>query len=1186
MQYREKSREELMELLESILDIIYEISLEGTILFVSPVVNKIVGYEPEEVIGKNFMDFIYPEDKKWVSESIRTVGTDSNRFLEYRYLTKDNQVKWVRTASKPVYKNGQLVAIRGTMSDIHDRKLAELKIRESEEKYRSLVDSIDAAIMMVDPGGHFLYLNEIACRPYGKQADELLGLRLQDVVLPSSGSFKIEEDLKKVMETNEGMVIEDEIVIVDQKRWFRVSVQPVRGIDGKPVNILLSVTDITQSIRTEEELLKFRTITDQANYGAAIALPDGTLIYCNEIMAEMHGWEIPELIGKNLSVFHNEKQMVRVMAELEKMEKFGGFEIAEVDHTRKDGSTFTTLMNGKVICDAENRPILLSSTSIDISEWKQSERKLRNSEMQLNFAQEIGGMGNWEQSQATGKVTCSRNLFLLLGMDFREDAIPWEEIKSKVYPDDLPIMRSAIIESARSRQAVKVDLRIYGNEGRLLWFENVVLPVYDHEKRIGFRGIIVDINAKKEAEKTIRDLNTNLENRIAERTQELKNTTTELEKFFSVSLDLLCIADNEGHFLKMNKAWENVLGYKVEELENSSFLDLIHPDDLEKTYSAMSHLDAQYPVFSFINRYRTKTGQYRTIEWRATPVGNRNYAAARDITEQVRSKEFESELLQLSAKLTGITVNEIEQALNLALERLGRFLDVERAYIFEIDHLKNCQSNTFEWCKEGITSVMAGLQNQSLDEFPFWNRKIRANEIINIQRVRDLSGEWEIMKQSLTEQGIHSLIAIPVSGPDKQLGFLGLDAVLKPRDFSEPEITTLKVWSSLIANLLIRRQNELLIQQSSEQFATAFHTTSVMMSISRFDEGTYIDINAEFTEVMGYMRDEMIGKTNKELNLFTDQHLRAEILRKLNNRIPVKKIEVQMRTKSGQIKTGLLSADSYYIDGQRYLLISSVDITDRKKAEQEILAARMEAEKANQAKSEFLSRMSHELRTPLNSILGFAQLFEMGDLTPVQSKGVKHIISSGMHLLDLINEVLDISKIEAGKLTLNIEPVKVNAIIREMQDIIEPLADERNILVRLDFTTDDNICVAADRQRLKQILLNFISNAIKYNHEGGLVTIMTWKTETPDNHDKIRIMVKDNGIGISQEDQSKLFMPFERIGAEKSTTEGSGLGLTVVKKLVDAMEGTIGVNSEEGKGSEFWVELSTFQAELNSGGTN
>lgn len=234
----------------------------------------------------------------------------------------------------------------------------------------------------------------------------------------------------------------------------------------------------------------------------------------------------------------------------------------------------------------------------------------------------------------------------------------------------------------------------------------------------------------------------------------------------------------------------------------------------------------------------------------------------------------------------------------------------------------------------------------------------------------------------------------------------------------------------------------------------------------------------------------------------------------------------------------------------------------------ELVEQSTQADRANKAKSEFLSSMSHELRTPLNAILGFSQLLELDDtLAEEHKEGVHEMLKAGNHLLELINEVLDLSRIEAGHIDLSLEPVEVPLLIDECMALTRPLADKRGIHVthaRLDGTI-----VRADRTRLKQVLLNLMSNAIKYNRDGGSVRI----SMSPTDNDMCRIAVTDTGHGIRPERMKELFQPFSRLGAETSTVEGTGIGLTITRRIVETMGGLIDVESKVGEGSTFWMEL-------------
>jgi signal transduction histidine kinase/ActR/RegA family two-component response regulator len=235
----------------------------------------------------------------------------------------------------------------------------------------------------------------------------------------------------------------------------------------------------------------------------------------------------------------------------------------------------------------------------------------------------------------------------------------------------------------------------------------------------------------------------------------------------------------------------------------------------------------------------------------------------------------------------------------------------------------------------------------------------------------------------------------------------------------------------------------------------------------------------------------------------------------------------------------------------------------------ELRAATAEADRANQAKSEFLSRMSHELRTPLNAVLGFAQLLEMDALSPRQAESVAQILRAGRHLLGLIDEVLEISRIEAGRLRLSVEPVPVHDTLRQAIELIRPSATGQDVAVSVE-PVDQRLHVLADRQRLQQVLLNLLSNAVKYNRRAGTVSVAC----EPVAADRLRITVTDTGEGIGPDKIARLFTPFDRLGAEASPIEGTGLGLALSKTLVEAMGGAIHVESRPGQGSRFGVELS------------
>ncbi|HUJ23010.1 MAG TPA: ATP-binding protein [Bryobacteraceae bacterium] len=345
-------------------------------------------------------------------------------------------------------------------------------------------------------------------------------------------------------------------------------------------------------------------------------------------------------------------------------------------------------------------------------------------------------------------------------------------------------------------------------------------------------------------------------------------------------------------------------------------------------------------------------------------------------------------------------------------------------------------------------------------------------------------------------------------------------------------------------------------------------------------------VNQTGCRMLGYKREEMIGKPLWHFVAADQQEqCRQAVCRNTPAERPPAPFECDFIRSDGsylilEIYDSLIRNSSGEVTGLRAVML---DVTDRRLAEQ-LLAnevtererltvalrrSKEEADKANRAKSEFLSRMSHELRTPLNAILGFAQLLEMSALDRDKREAVAQILKAGQHLLGLINEVLEISRIESGRLSISPEAVLISSAVRETLDLLTPMAARRNILVCDEIGKGRLHHVMADQQRLKQVLLNLISNAIKYNCEAGTVTISAEEHEGS----RLRVKVRDTGPGIKTDSLSKLFTPFERLGAEQTGVEGTGLGLALSKRLLEMMGGSIGVENNPDRGATFWMEL-------------
>jgi PAS domain S-box-containing protein len=341
-------------------------------------------------------------------------------------------------------------------------------------------------------------------------------------------------------------------------------------------------------------------------------------------------------------------------------------------------------------------------------------------------------------------------------------------------------------------------------------------------------------------------------------------------------------------------------------------------------------------------------------------------------------------------------------------------------------------------------------------------------------------------------------------------------------------------------------------------------------------DGEIIESNPALVRIFGYDSAEELKAHVPDLgSIYVDPADRARFIREVTDRGSVQDFETQIRQRDRKVIDVSMNVSAVRDESGQVVAFEGtlIDITERIQAVADARRARGEADLSNQAKSVFLSRMSHELRTPLNSVIGFAQLLELRDLGPQDQESVRHILKGGRHLLDLINEVLDIARVEAGRLSLSLEPVEVFGAIAETVDLIQPIARSRSVSVTFNPDPGNNLYVLADRQRVKQILLNLLSNGIKYNHSGGAMGILARIAG-----DMVSVDVADTGPGIGADLLDRLFTPFERLGADMGDEQGTGLGLALSKHLAEAMGGSIVVDSTLGSGSTFSLCLSHVEA--------
>ncbi len=502
----------------------------------------------------------------------------------------------------------------------------------------------------------------------------------------------------------------------------------------------------------------------------------------------------------------------------------------------------------------------------------------------------------------------------------------------------------------------------------------------------------------------------------------------------------------------------------------SPFFAKVHKDDLHLVSNSMKESAETMAEWTCEFRLTNASGKAIWVEGTGKPLKKEKgiisgyglisrskdkMLALKKSEEKLQSlNELHNLINQFSSLLIQANVNELHQAIDTTLQRLGDYAQVDRVYIFEHDILKDEVNNTFEWCRLGINPEIDNLQGIPFDAVPHWKEKFKANEYVYIPLVSEIADEYHIEKEILEPQGIISLLALPIYYGERFIGFIGFDSVRNKREWSTEHIALLRLAGEIIAGSIYR-----------EQF------------------------------------------------------------------------------------------------------------------EKEIIEARKIAEEANKAKSEFLANMSHEIRTPMNAILGFSEIMLNTTNDDKSKKYLNTILSSGRTLLSLINDILDLSKIEAGQMEVVEEPTRVNVVFNEIMQIFHARALEKNLDLNVVIDPEFPEVVTLDDVRLRQILFNLVGNAIKFTQQGGITLAARAKPSSIDSRlVDVEIIVKDTGIGIDPTYHDMIFKSFFQIESDNTRKYGgTGLGLSITQKLAQIMGGSIRLESIPGKGSDFIICLKSVE---------
>lgn len=680
---------------------------------------------------------------------------------------------------------------------------------------------------------------------------------------------------------------------------------------------------------------------------------------------------------------------------------------------------------------------------------------------------------------------------------------------------------------------------------------------------------------------------------LARHAQDLEQTTAELisQKFALDQHSIVAIADPQGNVTYANDKFCEISQYSRQELLGQNHRILNSGVHDRSFFQDMWTTIVSGKVWKGVVCNRKKGGDLYWVETTIVPFMDTRgspyqYVSIRtDITERIRAENVlrkMNRILMLLSACDDVLVRAenimdlLQEVCRLVVE-VGGYRLTWLGYKLD-DEEKTVQPVVQEGFEPGYleTARLTWDADSVFGQGPT-GRAIRSGLP---QVVRDIQHDPDFApwRDEALNRGYSGGVALPLAIDGITIGALNVYSN-ESDSFQEDEIQLLMELAGNLAYGIrsLRLQEEKRcalesLQDSEKRLSQAFNVSPDAIVITTLENDRIVDMNERFIIFSGYSRSELLGKSPFELGLCRDETRRGRMIDLLRQHGPIREHEMPFYARDREEHAMLVSAEITLIGDVPCMLSVLHDISARKQAEIDLMAAKEAAESANRAKSEFLSRMSHELRTPLNAILGFGQLLESDmdePLTVSQLENVEQITKAGWHLLELVNEVLDLSRIEAGKMQMQMSDLRLSEVVEECVDLIYPLATEHRVLINDEISSCIPHHVHADHTRLKQVILNYLSNAVKYNRQGGRVTLSC--AQRPGG--LLRVSVTDTGPGIPEHKLAELFQPFSRLDADATDVQGTGVGLAVVKRLMELMGGSVGVFSKEGRGTTFWLDL-------------
>jgi PAS domain S-box-containing protein len=1115
--------------------------------YFSPGSIHVWGFTPEELLADPFLlsSRVHPDDREPVIGGqffsiVRSAGTGR---LEYRHAHPHLGWRWVAVTVSSVWdKAAQCWQVTTVATDISDRKLAEAALRESEAKLNRILDTTSATIATyrVYSDRRFIpdYISSSSLQLWGFPPEEMMA-DLQ----PWIDRFE-PDDLQRILAEAYDYIFNERPYSYEFRyhhpdgslrclECYSTCHRDEVADCWRTTVVYIDITDrkLAEAALQESEAKLNRTL-DRAN--ACIAdfrvYPDRRFIGTYFSSGSVQLWGLtPEEMLADLQPWlsrYDPQDLATSLAECFDYIFNERPYTYEYRYHHPDGSLRWIQLNVTSYWDEAEGCWRTPSVSIDITDRKRAEVALLRSE--TRFRQIVENANDLIATTSSDGVFTyiSPNVFNLVG--YTDTELIGQLCTSIVHPDDIPLCFEIISRVLETGEAATLDYRLMHRDGSCRYFVVNVSMYQDEEGNPLILGISRDLTDRKRLE------------------EDLRQSEVKFRRIVENASDLIATAIPDGTLTYISPNVSTLLGYHNTELIGGYFAPIVHPDDVQLALHAIQQVITTGTNYEYETRLVHRDGSLRYVISNVSMYegadGNPMLLSfARDITDR---KRLEEELRKSEAKFRAIVENANDMIYVIGND--GRIVYMSPNSI-------------------GLTGYAPEeMEGRSFE--PFLYPEDLPIAINAVQRA--IAGEKVSFEtRSFYKDGrIYwtSSNVVPFQMPTGERGLMGISRDVSDRKRLEEEL----------------RQSQQFLNSVVDNIPLGFFAKDVR------NEFRYVLINRYAERFMTLSRDEGLGHNDYEL---LPEHL-ADFYRQqdeavLQQRSLVETPEVEITRHNGeQFLARVIKFPLFDDQGNlTHLLCLSDDITERKQREEELRLAKDAAEAANRAKSTFLANMSHELRTPLNVILGFTQIMERENaLSDRQRNFITTINRSGEHLLNLINDVLEMSKIEAGRITLTPEPFHLLHLLHNLQEMFQIRADAKRLTLTFDLDPDLPTTVIADQGKLRQVLINLLSNAVKFTEQGEItlqVTLSSIASPPPPLPSRqsftsvLHFTVMDTGIGIAPEEVEQLFQPFMQTTSGTQMKEGTGLGLTISRQFVQLMGGDIQLRSVVGQGSTFMFQI-------------